>query len=272
VGRRRADRRSEADVVAFPGSRERLRPAEAGPRLLPSSRSITIGLLLLVGGVGVYAAARETSIFAIRDIRVEGSRSSATVARVEAALAPLRGSSLVGFDAYAAQRRLSTISDVSGASFDRAFPHTLRVHVRLERVVAVARQGGDAWLVSSSGRIVRRLERPYPPLPRIWLPQSVEVSTNATLGGDAATAVQAVAPLRSVDFPAAVRSVLAADGEITLVLDSGTEVRLGGTGDLRLKLAIAEEIIPLIGSAKYIDVSVPERPVSSPDSQVVTRG
>ena len=39
--------------------------------------------------------------------------------------------------------------------FDRDFPHTLRVRVRLERPVAVLRRGPDAWLVSVLGARAR---------------------------------------------------------------------------------------------------------------------
>jgi cell division protein FtsQ len=230
-----------------------------------------VGFALLLGGVGTYFGARETSIFAIRAIQVEGARP-ATVAQIERALAPLLGTSLVGFDTGDARRRLSSIPAVSHASIDRAFPHTLRVRVRLERPVAVARQGADAWLVSSSARVLGRLTRPYPPLPRIWLPRSVDVSENATLGGDAAGAVAAVRPLGELHFPSVVRAVVIRNGELVLILPRGTEVRLGNTGDLRLKLAIAARILPLVAAGKYVDVSVPERPVASADSQVVTRG
>ena len=56
----------------------------------------------------------------------------------------------------------------------------------------------------------------------------------------------------------------ATDKELTLVLRSGLELRLGDAGDLRLKLAVARRILLLQGaetSADYLDVTVPERPV-----------
>jgi cell division septal protein FtsQ len=261
----------DVDAVALTGPRGRERRAPWTACLLPSGRSLAAGFALLLAGLGAYFVARETSIFAIQRIQVEGARP-ATAAQVEHALAPLLGRSLVGFDIAQARQRLSAIPAVSRATIDRAFPHTLQVHVRLERAVAVARHGADAWLVSSTARVLRRLTRPYPPLPRIWLARSVDVSENSTLDGEAAGAVAAVGPLAEIRFPAAVRSVVIRDGELVLVLARGTEVRLGSTGDLRLKLAIAARILPLVAAGKYIDVSVPERPVASPDSQVLTRG
>jgi hypothetical protein len=84
--------------------------------------------------------------------------------------------------------------------------------------------------------------------------------------------VQAIVPLRDLRFPAEVRSVVAHDGDLTLVLAAGRDIRLGDGGDLRLKLTIAARILPLTIGGSYIDVSVPERPVTSPDSQVVSQG
>jgi cell division protein FtsQ len=261
---------TDVGVASLARARRPERPRRTA-RLLPSARSLAAGFALLLAGLGAYFAARETSVFAIRTIEVDGARP-ATAAEVERALAPLVGKSLVGFHTGEAQQRLSAIPAVSGATIDRAFPHTLRIRVRLERAVAVARRGSDAWLVSSTARVLKKLTRPYPPLPRIWLPRTVDIGENATLDGEAAGAVAAVAPLAEIHFPATVRSVVSRDGDLALVLARGGEIRLGNTGDLRLKLAIAARILPLVVDGKYIDVSVPERPVASPDSQVLTRG
>jgi hypothetical protein len=123
--------------------------------------------------------------------------------------------------------------------------------------------------VSSAARVLERLaKRPYPRLPRIWLPAGTDISVNSTLAGVGARGVAAVAPLRQLHLDKKVRQVLAGDGQLTLVLASGTQLRLGDSGDLRLKLSIAKQILPLAGGAGYVDVSVPERPVAGYNSQV----
>jgi cell division protein FtsQ len=229
---------------------------------------VVLAALLLVGvAVGAYFVARETTLFALKRIEVEGAPPS-VAAEIRAALKEYRGESLVAFDSGQAARRLSSVAEVADARFDRAFPHTLRVQVRLERPIAVLRRGADAWLVSASARVLRKLERPYPRLPQIWVPRSVDVTVNSTLGGPGARGVAAVAPLRPLRVGADVRQVLTADGELTLVLTSGTELRLGNSGDVRLKLSIAKQLIPLTTGAAYVDVSVPERPVAGYNSQV----
>ena len=190
-------------------------------------------------------------------------------AQVRTALRPYVGQSLVRFDSGRAGRSLATVSELADTRFDRDFPHTLKVRVRLERAVAVLRQGADAWLVSASARVLRKLEqRPYPRLPRIWVPRSVDVAVNATLGGVGARGVAAVAPLRPLRFGGDVRRVVARDDELTLMLGTGTELRLGDSGDLRLKLSIAKQLLPLTQGAAYVDVSVPERPVAGYNPQV----
>jgi cell division protein FtsQ len=229
---------------------------------------VVLAAVAFVGaGIGAYVLARESSLFALNRIEVEGAPAG-VAAEIRSTLAPYRGESLVRFDSREASRELSAVAEVADAHFDRAFPHTLKVRVRLERPVAVLRQGSDGWLVSASARVLRKLERPYPPLPRIWVPRSVDVAVNSTLAGPGARGVAAVAPLAPLRVGADVRQVLTADGELTLVLGSGTELRLGDSGDLRLKLSIAKQLIPLTPGAVYVDVSVPERPVAGYNPQV----
>ena len=225
--------------------------------------------MMLCAAAGAYVAARQTGIFALERIEVQGAPPSVAT-RVRAALRPYVGRSLVRFDADAANRRLLAVPEIADSSFDRAFPHTLKVRVRTERPVAVLRRGADAWLVSSTARVLRLLERPYPRWPRIWLPRSVDVAVNATLGGPGAQGVAALAPLRPLRVHADVRQVRTGNGELTLVLASGTEIRLGDSGDLRLKLSIAKQLLPVTVGATYVDISVPERPVANFNSQLAS--
>jgi hypothetical protein len=84
------------------------------------------------------------------------------------------------------------------------------------------------------------------------------------LGGLQLRAVAAVAPLAEEPLPRAVTSVLATDEGLTLVLRSGLELRLGDASDLPLKLEVARQVLrQLDGTSRYLDVSVPERPVAA---------
>jgi cell division protein FtsQ len=270
AGERRPRANARAEVLPFPGEP---RPRQSLGRFVPSTRSILVGVALLAMAAGAYVLAREMSFFALRTIEVEGAPAP-LAERVRVALEPLVGVSLVKFDQQDANRRLAPIAEIAAARYDRDFPNTLRVSVRVEEPVAVLRQGSSAWLVSASARILRGIDaRPYPPLPRIWIPRSVDTTVGGTLSGPQARAVRSVSPLERIRFPVDVRSVRASDDELTFVLASGPEIRLGDAGDLALKLAVARRLLPRVPDASYIDVSVPERsvagyPTPATDSQV----
>jgi hypothetical protein len=113
-----------------------------------------------------------------------------------------------------------------------------------------------------------------PVLARIWVDRSTKLVVGEPTMGDLRTAVAAVAPLLGSHFPGRVSSVTATSDALTLRLRSGLEIRLGDTLDVPLKLAVAAKVIPLLddGTA-YLDVAVPERPVSgSLNSQVEVDG
>ncbi|HEU0303261.1 MAG TPA: FtsQ-type POTRA domain-containing protein [Gaiellaceae bacterium] len=222
-----------------------------------------VGLALLAAAAGLYAAARQTSVFAIDRIEVEGLPPGAA-ARVRDALEPLAGTSLVAFGDTDGNRRLATVPLVARASYDRDFPHTLRVTVTAERPLALLRRGSAAWVVSENARVLRRVTtRPLPSLPRIWLPATADPIVGATMADDSASAVRALAAIATVALPVPIRSVRLVGGEVSVTLRSGTEVRFGSATRLPLKAAVAARIIPLAGDARSIDVSVPERAVTS---------
>lgn len=264
--RSRAEAHAQAEVLPFPAETPATRLRLA--RLAPSTRSILAGLVLLCAGAAAYLAARETSLFALRTIEVRGA-SPWIDRQVRDVLAPLRGKSLVALDCGAAVAQVAALPVVASASCDRDFPHSLKLFVRPERPAAVLRSGNDAWLVSAGTRVMLKLAaRPYPPLPRVWVPRSVTRAVNQDLSGDAAEAVLAVAPLGAMRFPVRVASAGVVSGTLTLVLASGQEIRLGDSRDLRLKLAVAARILRLAPGARYIDVSVPDRAVAGFNSQL----
>jgi cell division septal protein FtsQ len=254
-------RRATARTAALPARR----PLPSIAKHLPSARSLAVGVALLALAIGAYALARETSMFALRDVKVAGG-SPALQAQVREALGPEVGRSLVAISAAQIEDRLADVPGVLAVRTDRDFPHTLKLVVTPERPVLLLRQGKEGWVVSARGRVLRKVTSTrVSSLPRVWVGKDAAVKVGAMLtpesGGIAATAL---APLAGIAFPAHVRAVRAKESELTLVLGSGVELRLGDVGDLRLKLAVARQLLLLEGpqpDATYIDVSVPERPV-----------
>lgn len=242
--------------------------------LRPTPRSLLVALLIVAAAVGLYLAALDTSLFAVRSLDVRGGTPSARAA-VEAALKPELGRSLLKVGYGDLENRLSAVSAVQSFRFDRSFPHTLRITLRAERPVLVLRQGSNAYLVSATSRVIRQLTQPrLSNLPRMYVGKSVtDVKVGETLAAPIADGAAAVAPLTSAPLPGGVRLVsdTTAGGLYVAIGGHGFQVRLGDVGDLRLKLAIARRILHETGAAAasgYLDVSVPERPVLNTNSQV----
>jgi cell division protein FtsQ len=239
--------------------------------MAPSGRSILAGLLIVVSAVGAYAVARETSAFAVNEVTVEGAPPAVAV-DVRKALKPALGESLLVVDLNRLERAVRDVPLVATVGFDRAFPHTLRVTVVPEVPAAVLRQGARSWLAAAGGKILSELDHgARPALPRIWLGRGTDIRVGDRLNGQPLAAVRAVAPLTARPLPMRVASVRASTKELTLVLRSGLEVRLGDGSDRDVKLEVARRILPLLGTTSgYLDVSVPERAVAGNtlDSQV----
>jgi cell division protein FtsQ len=238
---------------------------------MPSGRSLVLAFGLLAGVLLAWFIARESSLFGVRGVRVDGA-SPAVAAQVRRTLRGELGRSLLKVDVAAAERAIELLPTIEAASLDRAFPNELLVVVVPERAVALVRQGKTSAVISARGRVMRKADRQArPELPRIWVPKDVELTPGDLVDGDLAVAVRAVTPLAGGGFPGRVGSVRAKTGELTLRLRSGLQVRLGDAADADLKLAVAARVIPLLEEGtRYLDVSVPERPISSQtfDSQV----
>jgi cell division protein FtsQ len=248
-------------------------PSRAGlARLLPSRHSLLVGFGLVAIAGGAYAVARQTAMFSIAGVEVAGG-SPKVRAEARHAAAPVVGSSLLALDGAALERRVEALPTVVSASYDRAFPHTVRLRIVPEVPVAVLRRGSERWLVSARGRVITRLTRTAKArFPRVWVPRATPVAAGDVLAdedGGAAARTLALA----AGFPAHVVSVSLVRGELVFHLRSALELRLGKPTDLRLKLAIARRAIRLLplGTA-YLDISVPTRPVAGPDPQLSSGG
>jgi len=229
---------------------------------LPSRRSLAIGLGLIALAGGLYAVARETSAFAVRHVEVVGG-SPLLRAHVRKELASVRGTNLLALDGSSLERRVAALPWVVSATYDRAFPHTLRIAIVPETPVAVLHSGTQTWLVSARARVITPLvPGTRPLLPRIWVPTAAPVTVGGFLapmyGGTAARTLGLVRR-----FPARIATATLAHDELTFALRSGVELRFGAPADIRLKLAIARRALRVLPSGStYLDVSVPGRPVA----------
>jgi cell division protein FtsQ len=239
-------------------------------RLLPSGRSLAVGFVLLAGGILAYVIARQTSVFALRAVEVNGA-PPALERQVRTALGELHGRSLLELESNEIEQRLAGLPAVGSATFDRAFPHTLRISVAPERPAAVLRSGARAWLVSAKAKVLRQLTaRPLPQLPRIWTSRATKPRVGFVPGDTGLTRAAALVAHASRAEPGLTRRISTVrwhQDRVTFVLRSGTELRLGTPAHLNLKLAVAKRLLQVIPLAErqrlaYIDLSVPIRPVA----------
>jgi cell division septal protein FtsQ len=247
---------------------------------LPSGRSLLVGFGLVVVALALYLVARQPSVFAIDEVRVEGA-SPALSRLIGSEVASVRGHSLVTLDGGALLAQVEALPQVRSASYDRAFPHAIVLSVVPERPAAVLRRGAEAWLLSTRARAMSQVAlHSRVRLPRVWAPKTIDVETGEIVADlDVRSAVVALPSSRADALPVRIRTARSRDGELAFVLVNGLELRLGGPADVPLKLASAREILPKLaapvgGGPTYLDVSVPERPVAGPilDSEVEVEG
>ncbi len=257
-------RRGRAASVVVPVVRSEAGDRPDLARLVPSGRSLLVGFAIVVVVLSAYWGARASSVFAVDALEVEGAPPP--VAReVEAAARDIIGTSLLDVDARAIENSVRALPSIAGVSVDRAFPDTLVIKVAAERPVAVVRRGHSAWLVTGAGRVIREIEigteRGFP---RLWVTRDVGVRIGGSLPSGLTDATRALAAARKVRLPGRVKAVRSGEGQLTLIIRRGPEIRLGVPSELLLKLTVAARVISLVDEGTlYVDVSVPERPVAS---------
>lgn len=238
-------------------------------RIAPTRRSLAVGLGIVAFALFAYLLARETPLFAVDRIEVEGS-SPRVAGQVRHALSSVLGSPLVGLDGSAVVRRAEALPTVVSAGYDRSFPHTLRVTVVPERPAAVLRSGASSWLVSIRGRIMGRLAlRTDPSLPRVWVPAHTAVLVGSTLGSATTRVAVRAAGLAGTLAPR-IAVATYSGGRLVFRLRSGLQVMLGAPTDVKLKVAVAQRALTFVPSGStYLDVSLAGRAVSGTGSLVL---
>lgn len=249
------------------------------PSTWPAGRRRVLGyaLVALVGAALLYAGARETSAFAFRSVELEGARG-AVAEDVRKALRTLEGESLVALDPGDVESLLRSLPAVRDARVDRAFPHTLSVVVEPERPLVVLEDGGRAWVVAESGRVIAAVEPgARPRLPRLLAEVAEPPPVGASLGGIQMSETLAALAAIPKRFPGGVASAERGEAGLVLTLDTGLEVRLGEPVDAEAKLAAAAAVIRALPDEElalygYVDASVPARVVAGSEPQPSSDG
>ncbi len=220
-------------------------------------------LIVLTVFAGALAIAyfswfRDSSLVAVKDVKVEGVSSSDKPKIVaELTHAARQMTTLhVQTDRLTASVRHS--ASVESVSADPSFPHGLTIHVAQRQPALVALHQDRQVPVATDGSVLPGIKVPKS-LPRL---QVASLPASGRLGGEALaealTIGAAPAPLRPL-IDATTRS---SEFGVTLTMHGGIELRFGTASDLEAKWAAVAAILadPSVSSLTYIDVRVPQRP------------
>jgi cell division protein FtsQ len=150
---------------------------------------------------------------------------------------------------------------VATVAADTGFPHTLRVTVTERLPVAFIKVGPRRTAVSADGYLLLGASFDPKPLPRI---EGVAAQSGRLSGDAAAQAAILGATPRPLRDRVTSSTWDEGQGGVVLSLDNGPALRFGDGSRARDKWMAAVAVLssPEHGSPAYLDVSVPDRPVS----------
>src|SRR4051794_29773138 len=229
---------------------------------------LLLALAAAIVGIGGYWVLRASSAFEVTGVKVAGAPPGLTGQIQSAVAAEAHGHSLLGMDASSIARRVEQIPFVRTATVDRAFPHTLAVHVQVYHPRAYATIGGQGYLIAADGRVLGTARKQPLHVAGVSLPDGTTLSVGSSTGDENVAAALSVL---SASTPAFVHDVgritqlLPRSGTITAVVDRHIQLRFGAPEGLAEKMAVVERVMrriqgPQRTNMAYLDVSAPGRP------------
>jgi cell division protein FtsQ len=246
----------------------RTRPAgRSGTRGKPTVRGavlrrrlIAAAIVLVLLYAGYMLWFRNLSWFAINDVTVKGATTNerAIQSAVDGVAGDMTTLHIKDGELRDAVAHFPTVASVSATT---SFPHGLEVTITERLPVAYVRVAGHSTAVSADGYLLTGASFDEKQLPRIMgaAPQGARLDEDAA--AQAAILGTTPEPLRN--------RVTASSwdddrGGVVLDLRNGPEVRFGDGSRARDKWEAAVAVLSSNerGSPSYLDVSVPDRPVS----------
>jgi len=215
-------------------------------------------LLVLYGGYMLWF--RNLSLFAINDVAVKGATTKEREIRsaVEQVAGDMTTLHINDGELQDAVARFPTVASVGAST---SFPHGLEVTITERLPVAFIQVAGTRTAVSADGYLLADADFDAKALPRIEGATAHGVRLDAGAGAQAAILGATPEPLRN--------HVTASTwdderGGVVVDLKNGPEVRFGDRlrAQDKWKAAVAVLSGDERGSPSYLDVSVPDRPVS----------
>lgn len=220
--------------------------------------------------VALFLFVSQSEVFSIRRVSLPVLRH-VSQKEMESAVSLARGSNIFRVSTSAIERRLNELPYVRRAEVYRRFPDALEVTV--EEYLPVARmQARDArqWVVSLEGRVLGQAKDPVGDLPLLVPEIELWPRLRGILPSVLVRALSVAPFLQEGGLGSSQhkvkRTLVDSTGRLTLVLNSGSEVRLGPPVRLNEKFKVAASIIDWYSregrSLAYVDVSDPSRVVA----------
>ena len=219
-------------------------------------RLAAVALVAVTAAVG-WLWLRDSPIAQVEQVEVTGLSSSQRAAVADALGRAARDMTTLHVREDALRTAVEPYESVATLEAEGDFPHTLRIHVRERRMVAVVAVGGARTAVSADGRLLHGVEPPdtLPQLDGGKVVASDRLDDGGALG---AVAVLAKAP---PELHRRVERARRTDRGLVLEMRAGPDLIFGDPSRVRAKWAAAARVLaePSAVGAVYLDLRLPER-------------
>ena len=225
-----------------------------------SLRKIWLVLIILVLGVGAYAATK-SSFFSIKDIEVIGTGIRVSETEVLQAAGIKEDSSMVGLNVEEIDERVTAIPWVAQVDVKRNWPDSVRITLeeRIASVIAII-PSGERFLLDRSGVVLEEIYESGLELPIIRIDSVGVLGARITGISPLLRAAEEVTP----DLQAWILALAPTGGGVRVELVGGVvaELGIGGT-DFRDEMRSLATVLTRVqlSCIELIDVSIPQNPV-----------
>lgn len=224
-----------------------------------SMKFLWISLVLLVLGVGVYAAT-QSSFLSVEEIKVEGPEIRVTEAEVLEAAGVKQGDSMIGLDLAKIDEGVTSLSWVSEVTIERKWPRTILITLkeREPSVIAVL-PNGQKFLLDRSGVVLDEFHETSDLLPFIRVDEVGVLGTQISGITPLLRAAEEVTP----DLGAWILALAATGGGVRAELVGGVIAELGIGTDFRDEMRSLATVLTRVqlSCIEVIDVSIHQNPV-----------
>ena len=224
-------------------------------------------VVAVIACVALFLWLRASDVFAVKRVTAT-STDHVAVEEIYQATVYARGVSLLRLSTADIKAELSSLPYVRAVEVHRLFPDTLEVELSEYAPAARVRTpSGELWLVADDGRVLEKSGAAD--LPVVVAEGALSVAPGEYLPPVVADALPLASMMVSwgappaTTLPAMHHIAVSTGGELTVVFEGGTELRLGSPQELDQKLTVSESIIEQYlrdgRQLLYVDASVPDR-------------